>query len=920
MDFEDDDELPPLPRMPPAHSPKRLRRRPPFAAPPVIVSSTVVPSLGPDQVISTLIDSLTAISQTARDQLKQQFAADPAPHKFHPQTDRPPSPDSFYADIPLRRVPSDISEEDEPSDDDVAAAPVIRLARAPPTKEAKKTKKERTSPYLSAGGSVHSLSVRSSMNSLRSQYVQGEMGVPSIERANESFTSLAPSARNSRSPSPLKEFISEPSRDHSPPRPMPPRRAFTDINALNSGSPRFIYELDNENQIPSSLQSAEAQQSEGITPPTIDESHTISALSPRSREILQEHLIPNRRSSVRSSSESKRLSLGHRDLKDLNIDEDLIGSDDSTVKRIRELQQAREKRQHEWRKEARKSSERSSKRNSHPSPKSSQKSIYTASKLQVTEVLVESEQETAPNMSATLTSTDLQNMPALGVIINDEAPLTPIEATFNVKSLQPTLSPPSKARSTSSRHESFHSKTPSAASNQRNSTISNSKSIAEEVEAFVSASRLTQKLRHPRTGRTIAFSEVGDPNGFAVICCVGMGLTRYVTSFYDDLARTLKLRLITPDRPGCGESEAISERLNNPLTWVDDIAVICQNLEISRFSLLAHSAGAIYALATALKMPQYVRGRIHLLAPWIPPSQMPKGAAIGPDSQPIVNTPMSHRLLSVLPTGFLKVANSRFLSATAASHDGKPAKNKKNKLHEFHPDPEFTQSYTDLTEPSIAGLLSDTPPQPRSVSCYQANNDTLITSDALPNRPPTIGLSKPSTPRTSSNHIRNLPTSPTARAQQYNSALTHRIWSLSTLNANPATDLLTCFERKKTIGFRYAEVTRSVVIRHGAKDARVPLDNVRWLQTIMKRCELRVLEDEGHSLMANAKVMGDVLGEVGREWEEWERIAKEKGERRKGRVTAKGNSNGILTGNAAAHKAVNGGGSLRSWGSVSVRS
>ena len=176
MDFEDDDELPPLPRMPPAHSPKRLRRRPPFAAPPVIVSSTVVPSLGPDQVISTLIDSLTAISQTARDQLKQQFAADPAPHKFHPQTDRPPSPDSFYADIPLRRVPSDISEEDEPSDDDVAAAPVIRLARAPPTKEAKKTKKERTSPYLSAGGSVHSLSVRSSMNSLRSQYVQGEMG------------------------------------------------------------------------------------------------------------------------------------------------------------------------------------------------------------------------------------------------------------------------------------------------------------------------------------------------------------------------------------------------------------------------------------------------------------------------------------------------------------------------------------------------------------------------------------------------------------------------------------------------------------------------------------------------------------------------------------------------------------------------
>ena len=918
MDFEDDDDLFPLPRMPPANSPKRLRRRPPFAAAPVIVSSTVVPSLGPDQVISTLIDSLTAISQTARDQLKQQFAADPEPHNLHSETDRSASPDSFYADIPLRRVPSDISEEDEPSDEDVAAAPVIRLARAPPTKKARKTKKDTVSPYLSTGGSVHNLSVRSSMNSLRSQYAQGEMGVPSIERANGSSTSLAPSMRSARSPSPLKEVVSEPPRDRSPPRPMPPRRAYTDTNSLIHASRRSSYEVDKENKDPVSSQSADTEQTKVTTPPTIDEQHTISALSLRSREILHDHLIPNRRSSVRSSSESKRLSLGHRDLKDLNIDEDLIGSDDSTVKRIRELQEAREKRQHEWRKEARRSSERSSKRNSHPSPKSSQKSIYTASKLQVTEVLVESEQEIAPDVSATLNSADLHNMPALGVIINDEAPLTPVAATFDGKSLQPTLSPPAKVRSTASRRESLHSKSPSTASNQYDSTTSNGKSIAEEVEAFVSASRLTQKLRHPRTGRTIAFSETGDPNGFAVICCVGMGLTRYVTSFYDDLARTLRLRLITPDRPGCGESDAISERLNNPLTWVDDIAVICQNLEISRFSLLAHSAGAIYALATALKMPQYVRGRIHLLAPWIPPSQMPKGAAIGPDSQPLVNTPMSHRLLSVLPAGFLKMANSRFLSAAAASNNVRPARNKKNKLHEFQPDSEFIQSYTDLTDPSLVGVLSDTPPQPRTVSCYQANNDTLLTSDTLPYRHPISNPSKPSTPRSSSNHVRNPPTSPTARTQQYNSALTHRIWSLSTLNANPATDLLTCFERKKTIGFRYAEVTRSVVIRHGAKDARVPLDNVRWLQTIMKRCELRVLEDEGHSLMANAKVMGDVLAEVGREWEEWERIAREKGERRKKRVVGNSNGNESRITNGNGNGAINGGGSLRSWGSVSI--
>jgi hypothetical protein len=69
----------------------------------------------------------------------------------------------------------------------------------------------------------------------------------------------------------------------------------------------------------------------------------------------------------------------------------------------------------------------------------------------------------------------------------------------------------------------------------------------------------------------IAFSEVGDPSGYAVICCVGMGLTRYLTAFYDELAWTLKLRLITPDRPGVGESEPIPDGSGTPLGWAGKI-------------------------------------------------------------------------------------------------------------------------------------------------------------------------------------------------------------------------------------------------------------------------------------------------------------------------------------------------------------
>lgn len=90
-------------------------------------------------------------------------------------------------------------------------------------------------------------------------------------------------------------------------------------------------------------------------------------------------------------------------------------------------------------------------------------------------------------------------------------------------------------------------------------------SIDIEVDNYLNSPRLSQKIRHPQTGRVISFSEVGDPDGFAVFVCVGMGLTRYVMAFYDQLAATLKLRLITPDRPGIGGSQV--DPNGTPLSW-----------------------------------------------------------------------------------------------------------------------------------------------------------------------------------------------------------------------------------------------------------------------------------------------------------------------------------------------------------------
>lgn len=110
------------------------------------------------------------------------------------------------------------------------------------------------------------------------------------------------------------------------------------------------------------------------------------------------------------------------------------------------------------------------------------------------------------------------------------------------------------------------------------------------------------------------------------------------------------------------------------------------------------------------------------------------------------------------------------------------------------------------------------------------------------------------------------------RQMTYDARLTQAIWDMATSGANPAVDLLVCLERQHTIGFRYVDITRAVVIHHGSKDARVPVENARWLGKTMRRCEVRVLEGEGHGLMASAAVMGGVLMEIAREWEDWAKV------------------------------------------------
>ncbi|KAK4560578.1 hypothetical protein LTR86_005775 [Recurvomyces mirabilis] len=439
-------------------------------------------------------------------------------------------------------------------------------------------------------------------------------------------------------------------------------------------------------------------------------------------------------------------------------------------------------------------------------------------------------------------------------------------------------------------------------------------SIELAVQDFLEAPRLSRTVRHPRSGRIIKFSEVGDPKGAAVFICVGMGLTRYVTAFYDELATTLRLRLITIDRPGVGGSEPypLNDR-SGPLSWPDDVVAICQHLGITSFSLLAHSAGAIYALATALILPHLINGKVHLLAPWIPPSQLEATPHATTEAPPAGALPRSQRLLRVLPTSFLKAANSSFMTATSASL--KPASKRQLQAARDRAR-EQSLSPTRVTErPGTANR-----PDYHRRESLMLMDQFMPTINPLENFPIPIAeeagvldlgegrrgslfLGATATPTDPSFEFAQAGLNAAEHAErerqvEYTSRLTLRTWERATRDSNPATDLLVCLERNREIGFKYTDVSRQVVITHGSEDKRVPLANVKWLSGQMNAravsggwnsfgsteqipqsregwydarssrggCELRVLEREEHGLMASAPIMSDVLTEIAGYW------------------------------------------------------
>ena len=107
-----------------------------------------------------------------------------------------------------------------------------------------------------------------------------------------------------------------------------------------------------------------------------------------------------------------------------------------------------------------------------------------------------------------------------------------------------------------------------------------------------------------RDGRTLAFSEWGDPDGFPVLCLHGTPGSRLSRHHDEGVYAAAGARVVTYDRPGYGGSDR--HRGRDVVDCVGDVAALADALGIGRFAVIGYSGGGPHALAVAARLPDRV--------------------------------------------------------------------------------------------------------------------------------------------------------------------------------------------------------------------------------------------------------------------------------------------------------------------------
>ncbi|GBE78189.1 predicted protein [Sparassis crispa] len=174
-------------------------------------------------------------------------------------------------------------------------------------------------------------------------------------------------------------------------------------------------------------------------------------------------------------------------------------------------------------------------------------------------------------------------------------------------------------------------------------------SPSQTIAQYLRSARLTTLLtltRRPHASReaplNVSLSDLGSATGYPIVVFLGLGCVRHIMGLYDEMAECLGIRLITIDRWGLGRTDTPRSKSTRGIPeWASVVEEVLDQMHIDQCSVMAHSAGAPYALAFANKYPERIRGDICLLAPWV-------GGGEG----------AGYRWLKYVPNGILKTAQA----------------------------------------------------------------------------------------------------------------------------------------------------------------------------------------------------------------------------------------------------------------------
>jgi pimeloyl-ACP methyl ester carboxylesterase len=115
-------------------------------------------------------------------------------------------------------------------------------------------------------------------------------------------------------------------------------------------------------------------------------------------------------------------------------------------------------------------------------------------------------------------------------------------------------------------------------------------------------------------GRKLAYAECGKPDGQPVIYFHGGGSSRLEPLLFDDLIHKFDFRLISPDRPGIGQSDPQPNRGFSD--WPKDVVVLADTLGLDKFSVLGISSGGSYVFACAARIPERLLTAVIVSGAW----------------------------------------------------------------------------------------------------------------------------------------------------------------------------------------------------------------------------------------------------------------------------------------------------------------